>query len=159
MGVDYLAKMLMGEVEALKPKAEAYDKMMAEGKQKIFVVRSGDDEDFSIDAVFSSEEKAKEYCDINNVGLPYPNYRYSDYLIDDYVVKYPVIYEVGYRPKYAENDPRRMEFYRVDEYSDEYIDEFGVFGCCVEYNKNFSVMKEEVLRKYWAFTKQQKENE
>lgn len=159
MGIDYLAKMLMEEVESLKPKAEAYDKLMSQDRKKVFVVTSGDYEDYSVEAVFSCEDKAKEYCEVNNVGHAYPYYSYSDYLIDDYEVKYPVTYEVRYMLDYAVDDPRSMEFCRDGEHSDDYIDESGVFWCSVEYNKDFSAVKEEVLRKYLAFTEQQKGTE
>lgn len=68
---------------------------------KVYIVTSGCYSDYSIIAVFRTEEEAKKYVDMHNSGGWDDNYRYVEYICDD-INKYQMKATVN--ASYCENE-------------------------------------------------------
>ena len=132
---------------------------------KVYIVRFGEYSDQGIAAVFSSEEKAKRYCDINNEldGI-YVNYWIDDRILDEEEVSSDAKVVTYYCACISLNDNewnKAGQIYFEDEYKQVYtspvIIEKNDSYASVESTTSLEHAKKVAIEQYQIYTQQKLE--
>ena len=134
---------------------------------KVYIVRFGEYSDQGIAAVFSSEEKAKRYCDINNeIEGEYENYWIDDRILDEEEVNPDAKVVTYYCACISLKDDKwnkAGQIYFEDEYKQIYtspvIIEKGDDYVSVESTTSLEHAKKVAIEQYQIYTQQKLEEE
>ncbi|ADY13650.1 hypothetical protein [Sphaerochaeta globosa] len=139
-----LARVLCGETITL-------DTQEVSNARTVYVVVSGDDEDWDVECVMSDKDLAQRYCDIKNITFEYPYCRVYPYVVDGVTVGDAPVMQARYYLQIQGDVDGAVSYGEVYEHQESFMESEDVFACTVDFNNERSVMGESVLKKYKEF--------